>query len=650
MAAILYFLAAAVSAYAWGARLHNPRSFPQGSLRLLRLLAVLVLGAVLFLLPVQLMAALQIAGWISSVRLWALVGLQAAILVGTAGWSVVRAGLKSKNGPNVRKTDDSGELPTYLLACGGILACSYLVFAVNLFTSYPSGWDALAYHFPVALHWLQSGSLRIPVSRGWQYGLPGNAEIGMMWLLSTGRQCLVPLVNGFAWIVLATATYLIADQVVNRNKPAAAAATGIALSLPMVEFQTFSGYVDLFGTAFLMAAVALFLYRNEGTPAEAGQPGKRWSLALLLLSGLACGISVGTKPVFYVYAAVFCVGMAVTLFGEAAGDWRSLTRAVVVVGAGVLLPSSFWFGRAFEATGNPVFPLQVTVSERVILKGFPPSQITPNEFSDKFVRQRAEWVIYPWTEWFRNPGDQLIPYSEGSGLGAAFAAFVPLALLYAMYQAVFDAGGRLQRVLLAVWLGLLVVWWISLQRMPRFGLPLWILACVLSAPLLAVFQRFKERGFGTLLVCCVLATCGISAFVPLRKLAERVRSRAWRRCEAYAYPHFIDELPAGSRVLNNTGIEEANFTLAGEKLSNQVVADFEVPDPITPQFLSEKHIDFVVEAFPESGSAAGMHKSAELLAGGREVLDASVGGKRWRIWKVETVNLRGAGAPQQNSK
>jgi hypothetical protein len=140
-----------------------------------------------------------------------------------------------ENGPQVHKPGGSPELPTYLLACGGILACSYLVFAVNLFTSYPSGWDALAYHFPIALHWLQSGSLRIPVSRGWQYGLPGNAEIGMMWLLSTGRQFLVPLVNGFAWIVVATGTYLIADRVVAENRPVAAAATVIALSLPMVE-------------------------------------------------------------------------------------------------------------------------------------------------------------------------------------------------------------------------------------------------------------------------------------------------------------------------------------------------------------------------------------------------------------------------------
>ncbi|MGC2195468.1 MAG: hypothetical protein WA628_12395 [Terriglobales bacterium] len=631
MAAILYFLAAAVSAWVWGERISNRRNFAQGSSRLLRLLAWAVLVTVLVLLPVHGMAAAQIAGWIPAMRLWGLVGLQAAILVGTLAWSIVRPVPKLTSIARVHDLGDSTEFPPYLLACGAFLACSYLVFAGNLLTSYPSGWDALAYHFPIALHWLQTASLRIPPSRGWQYGLPGNAEIGMMWLLSTGRQSLVPLVNVFAGMVLATATYLIADRVVGGNKSAAGAATVIAVSLPIVQFQVFSGYVDLFGTAFLMAAVALFLYRNDG----ALEPR---SLAGLLLSAVACGISVGTKPVFYLYAAVFCLAVAATLWREAYPDWRTLVRALFVIVAGILLPSLFWFGRAFQASGNPVFPLQVKLGQHVIFKGFPPSQITPDEFSNKFVRRRAEWAIYPWTEWFRSPGNQLIPYSEGSGVGAVFAAFVPLALLFAVYRSVFGAGGQPERILLVVWLGLLVLWWISLQRMPRFGLPLWILACALSAPLLAFFQKFRERSFGILLVGCLIATCGISAFVPLRELAARVRRGTWRRCEAYAYPHFIDELPSGSRLLNNTGIEEANFTLSGERLSNQVVADFDVPDPITPQFLSENHIDFVVEAIPENGIAPGMHKRADFVAGRREDLSASVGGKRWRIWKVEAAN------------
>jgi len=44
----------------------------------------------------------------------------------------------------------------------------------------------------------------------------------------------------------------------------------------------------------------------------------------------------------------------------------------------------------------------------------------------------------------------------------------------------------------------------------------------------------------------------------------RIRVREWSRTQIYAYPKLIDDLPAGSRVLNATGVQENNFPLAGK--------------------------------------------------------------------------------------
>lgn len=644
MAAILYFLFSAACASVWQWRLRLRRS---GALWLL---AWAVSWAVLVLTPVQAMAALQIAGLVPAVRLWPLVVAQVLILLLTIAWRATRgqpADLKTEQASQ----NNLHSLPRYLWICGAILAGSYLVFAVRLLASYPTGLDALAYHFPVALRWLQTGSLRIPASRGWQYALPGNAEIGMMLMLNTGRQSLMPVVNLFAAVVLALATYLIADRIAGGNKIAASAAAVIALSLPIVEFQAFSGYVDLFGSAFLLAAVALFLNRGEveeSGPGENARPGPGWSMALVTLSALASGISIGTKPVLYVDALLYGAVAALVLLRESVGRWVALAKAWAVIVAGMLIPSLFWFGRSFHATGNPVFPLQVKVGKHVILEGYPPTQITPNEFSDKFVRRRAEWAIYPWTEWHRNPGEQLVPYTEGSGLGAAFAAFVPLGLLVAIAR--FERSGATTQALLVAWLAMLAVWWLALQRMPRFGLPLWVIACALSAPMLGALDRFAARGFRALLVGCVAVTCAISMFVPLHELAGRARAHTWRRCDAYSYPHFIDDLSARARVVNNTGIEEANFYLAGERLSNQVIADFELPEVITPQFLQRYSIDFVVEALPEKADVSGRKKAANLQAPVQEVWSEVKDGKRWRVLRVDGRSFPHVGsAPPRES-
>jgi len=624
MAAILYLWAAALSALV-GSRVIRVRNGP------VRWVAGMVIWGLLVLLPVQAMATVQLVGGIAALHLWALAGVQFAILAAVLVWA--RQRMKAPDVLNNSQRSEAVRLdriPAYLWVTGVILGGSYLILATNLFTSYPSGWDALAYHLPVALHWLQNGSLRIPSLSAWQYGLPGNAEIGMMLLLSTGREALAPLVNVFALALLGLSTYVIAMRVMRGNQPAALTVTVIALSMPIVEFQAFSGYVDLFGSAFLIAAVALFLSSRD----QAETARERRARVLVLLSAMACGVSIGTKPVFYVYAAVYCLAVAITLVRESAGDTRDFVLGGALIVAGVLLPSVFWFGRAVAATGNPLFPMQVKVGEHVLLKGFAPSQITAQEFSDKFVRRRAEWLVYPWTEYLRNPGDQLIPYGEGSGTGAAFAAFVPLGLLFAMYRAGSGRSGGLETVLLLICGGMAVVWWTSLQRMPRFGLPLLVLACVLSAPLLMVLQESAGRGFAILLVGCVLVTCGISAFVPLRELGGRMKNHGWQRNQVYGYPGMVDDLPPGTTLLNKTGVREANFTLAGKRLSNRVVADFDVPNPITPEFLAERHVDFVVEAARANGGNTGSREIARFAPAEQDGLSAMAGGKHWQFSPV----------------
>jgi hypothetical protein len=653
MAAIVYLVASAIASWIWSRRCAVSADWA------IRALAGLVIWALLVLVSVQAMAAIQIAGWVGLMHLWGLAAIQIVILAAVAWrFSTLRDAATVPNGIESKRRDEAPSpkpaieatptrqpdkrsavpaylpIPAYLWIASGVLACSYLVFATNLLSSYPSGWDALAYHLPVALRWLQSGSLGIPPSLGWQYGLPGNAEIGMMLLLSTGSQALAPLVNFFALAVLALSTYVIAARLVGGNRIAAYTATLVLLSLPMVEFQAFSAYVDLFGTAFLAAALALFLSsRDAEMPGIAGRPFHQRSQTLILLAALACGVSVGTKPVFWVYAAVVCLVVTVVLVRESMRASSELAKVLGLVVVGVLLPSVFWFGRSFEATGNPLFPMQVKIGERVLLKGFAPSQITGNEFSDKFVHRRAEWVIYPWTEWMRNPGDQLIPYSEGSGTGAAFAAFVPLGLLFAAYRMFTRRSRALTAVLLAATMGLAVFWWVMLQRMPRFGLPLLVLACVLTAPLLEFLQNHKRRAFVALFTICLIVTGGISAFVPLRDLGARTHSRAWSRCRIYGYPCIIDTLPAGTTLLNDTGIQEANFMLAGSHLSNHVIADFDVPNPITQEFLLQRQVDYVVEVVPEQGRAR-LSDTAEFLPATGASIESTIGRKRWQLWKV----------------
>jgi hypothetical protein len=589
-----------------------------------------VLWEALQLLPVHLLAAIQIWGIISRVSVPALAGMQLAIMA----ISVVSVRRSADLPVETSALIERKPLPTYIWISSAVLGSSYLLFALNLFTSFPDGSDALAYHLPLAVRWLQTGSLGIPASKVWQFSLPGNAEIGMMLLLSTGLESSVALVNWISVTVLALDIYLLAMYLSNDNKIASITVVLIALSVPIVEFQTFSAYVDLFGTAFIAAAFALFLYGYSREPSSP-PPDDRRSItpALVLLApSLACGISIGTKPIFYFYGAAYCIFVLFSLLRRRS-TWRSTFLTAAVIGFGLLLPCIFWFGRGWQKTHNPLYPMRVKVGQHVIFDGYAPSEITPTNFDENFVRSRKEWFVYPWTEWKRDPGYLLIPYGEGSGLGAAFATFVPLSLGFLFLRSFAAAPPRTEQVFLCLLAAGLLVWWFALHRLPRFGLPLVALACVLATPLVTILESYKPRMFGALLACSLIATCAISTFLPFHGLLSRVQGRRWKRTEFYGYPKLIDQLPAGSCLLNYSDLKENNYSLAGKFLSNQVVPNFEQSDHLT-NLIEENGIDYIIEVPAKLGRApltridgTALVKTLEVQTGDNAV--------NWRIWQVQ---------------
>jgi len=449
----------------------------------------------------------------------------------------------------------------------------------------------------------------------------------MLWL-ATGWQSLAVLFNCLSLIVLALAVYVIAHEC-SRDRIASQVAVLILLTIPLFQFQAYSAYVDLAGTAYLMAAIALFLPRNEARSVPERQRIRPWPI--VAISSVACGISIGTKAVFYVYAAFVLLIALITLVRTSGYHKRFAVSAILVMGLSAALPSAFWFWRAFHDTGNPIYPLQLSFGGHTIFRGYPSSAITPvNMVRASTV---SGWLLYPWTEKISNYDGPLLQYSLDSGVGGAFATFVPIGLAFCLYLCFKRAANGDTVILLATWILVFGTWWFALRHYPRFGLPLWAVSCALSAPLFGRFRRLESRLFRWLLVCSVGVTCAISAFSPLHEILSRVRSGIYSRSAFYGYPAFLDQLPDGSRVLNKA--TKFNFELAGKNLTNQVIPDFDSPSDITEGYLTDQRIDYVIES-----SERVDHFDDLRAAGGKLVYDGWIqlgeGGAHteWRIWQV----------------
>jgi len=569
------------------------------SRRVTGFLAGSVVYVTLVLMPVHFFEILRVSGVVDSLapHYAAFFHIIALAFLGalSAGWW--RKSHETGAGPAVLQPPAHGRIPLAYRICLAIVGLCWAAFAAKALSSYPQGVDSLAYHLPVAVRWLQDRTLTMPASHAWSYCLPGNAEVGMMLLLETGWQSDVFLYSTIAAVIALAATFELAYRH-SADRIGASLATLVLATVPIVVFQGFDCYVDLFGAGFVLAGLVLFLGRHD-SPERLTH--SQWYPIAVALAGCSCGIAVGTKPTNYVYATVFLAGAVLTLFSENRHrrDRRATAAMIFLLFASVLLASGFWFLRAFLETGNPLYPLRVEVLGQTLFEGVAPSEITDPNYDLKFVRSRSEWLVYPWTE-YKSDGYN---YGLESGLGAAWATFIPVGVIYAYASAIRKRRSWASSeayTLMAAFVMLAFLWWIGLRRMPRFGIPLIALSCVFAAPMFALLHRSGSVIFRWLLVAAVVTSCAVSAYDPLHTLLGYIRLNRWDRPFVYGYPPEIDALPAGSRILvkGSDNSDFNRFAVAGSHLTNRVIPGEWLGNPLSEQSLREARIDYIFEMYP----------------------------------------------------
>jgi 4-amino-4-deoxy-L-arabinose transferase-like glycosyltransferase len=242
-----------------------------------------------------------------------------------------------------------------MLARFGVLAFGIWVVLVALKQLYaePLGFDAVNAYLPTAANWLQDGSIWgledwIP---GFFFGAaPGNGTAILLAATLPWENDFVTHFAIYPFVAMtAVAVYGLAREAT--APPPAAALLGVMVTaIPVVVFPALrDALLDpvLYAT---FAAGLLFLARHRRTGRNSD----------LLLAGLGLGIAFGTK--FYGFTAVPIV-VAVWLGARAWAGTRgsALARQAALLIAPIVLFGGLWVARNWIATGNPAYPVEVSV-------------------------------------------------------------------------------------------------------------------------------------------------------------------------------------------------------------------------------------------------------------------------------------------------
>ena len=273
----------------------------------------------------------------------------------------------------------------------------------------PYDWDGLYYHIPAIHEWVMAG--RVSFIGTMPYVPYVNYPMGVelfsffaYFLLDTSR--LVNACNLWYWPLAVIALAVIAERLGVRGIWRWVAGALIAV-VPAFVSQSVSCYVDPGFTAVVMAATAascIFLFERDRPVV--------WRAVLL---GCAVGLTAGSKGTGFPFAIVFIATVTVgALWIYRLGSWKrwavGLAAAVVVTAA----VGGYWYIRNAKVTGNPIYPMQVKLGEKVVIEGWDHEDFD-RENMPPWLERYPGWqrVFVSWTQ----PDAPISGYAPVGGMG-----------------------------------------------------------------------------------------------------------------------------------------------------------------------------------------------------------------------------------------
>jgi len=210
-----------------------------------------------------------------------------------------------------------------------VLAVQAVALAIVALSYAPNAFEAMRYHLPRVMHWLQSGSLAsFATSNVRENYFPPFAEYVFLHQVAlTGGDRYVNLIQVGGFLISLIGVSAVAEQL-GAHRNTQIAATALAAGIPLAVLQATSPRNDLIVSIWLLSLV-WFGWRWAGQPA---------SWLWLVGTGLSLGLALLTKATAFVFAFPVCVMVGVAALrtgGARPGSTRGLLVLILALALNV---------------------------------------------------------------------------------------------------------------------------------------------------------------------------------------------------------------------------------------------------------------------------------------------------------------------------
>lgn len=325
-----------------------------------------------------------------------------------------------------------------LLALGLFLWTAWIAAQLGALAWYrePIRWDELWYHVPAIHEWARHGGVffypldpRLAAApgeglfAGWLNFPMGVELLALLGFFAIGTDRLIDATNLLYWPLGIAAVAVIAGRLGARG-----GWPWVAGALLFGASGFLSGSASIYVDAAFACTVMASLAAGVAFLVDRDRPA--WRKAALL--GAALGLMAGSKGTGAPFAAVIVgITLATALWRDGLGTWAVQLRGLAIAVVAAVAVGGYWSIRNLVNTGNPIYPIQLSIGQKVLAPGYDASAIgaaswtlaeTPAvEPYPPWARLFAAWA-QPDLE-FRNPGTPgAIRHATAAGLGYLWLA------------------------------------------------------------------------------------------------------------------------------------------------------------------------------------------------------------------------------------
>lgn len=247
-----------------------------------------------------------------------------------------------------------------LLLASLILGFAIVKLFFNLINP-PFGWDCLNYHYTFPVEWIKNANLNNPLvvsDDPFPAYYPINGSLFFLWLIFPLRSAFLADLGQLPFFIISFLAVFSISRKLGLNKEYSFFAAYLFVIIPNFFKQLQVGYVDIIVGALFLASLNFLLALKE-----------EFNLKNIILFALTFAIFIGTKTtalpysVFLIFPFLFLV-----FYNKEYSSFKKLAFLFLFILIALFF-GSFSYLRNFILTGNPFYPLDVTILNNPIFKG-----------------------------------------------------------------------------------------------------------------------------------------------------------------------------------------------------------------------------------------------------------------------------------------